>query len=44
VLPAVAVQTLLEVALVVIEPDADQGDPEIRGAFDVIAGKNPETT
>ncbi len=42
VLPAVAVQPLPEISLVVIEPDADERNAEVRGALDVIAGKNAE--
>ncbi len=42
VLSPVEVQPLLEVSLVVIEPDADERDAEVRGALDVIAGENSE--
>jgi hypothetical protein len=37
VLPAVDVEPLPEVALVVVEPDADERDAEVRRAFDVVA-------
>ena len=42
VLPAVEIEALLEVALVVVEADADERDAEIRRALDVIAGQNAE--
>ncbi len=42
VLPAVPVQPLPEVPLVVVQPDPDQRDPEIGGALDVIAGEDPQ--
>ena len=42
VLPAVAVEPLPEVALVVVEPDADERNAEVGGALDVIAGQNAE--
>ena len=42
VLPAVEVEPLPEVALVVVEADADERDAEIRRALDVIAGEDAE--
>ena len=41
-LPAVAIEPLPEVALVVVEADADERDAEIRRALDVIAGEDAE--
>ncbi len=41
-LPALAIEALPEVALVVVEPDADERDAEIRCALDVIAGQDAE--
>ena len=41
-LPAVDVEPLAEVALVVIQPDAHQRDAEIRGALQMIAGEDAE--
>ena len=41
-LPAVAVEALPEVALVVVEADADQRDAEVGRALDVIAGQHAE--
>ncbi len=42
VLPAVAIEPLPEVALVVVEADADERDAEVRRALDVIAGEDAE--
>ena len=42
VLPAVAIEALAEVALVVVEADADERNAEVRGALDVIAGQDAE--
>ena len=42
VLPAVAIEPLPEVALVVVQADADERNAEIRGALDVIAGEDAE--
>ena len=41
-LPAVAIEPLPEVALVVVETDADERDAEIRRALDVIASEDAE--
>ena len=42
VLPAVAIEALPEVALVVVEADADERDAEIRRALEVIASQDAE--
>ena len=42
VLPALAIEPLPEVALVVIEADADQRHAEVRRALDVVAGEDAE--
>ena len=42
VLPAVAIEPLPEVALVVVQADADERDAEVRRALDVIAGEDAE--
>ena len=42
VLPAVAIEALPEVALVVVQADADERNAEVRGALDVIAGQDAE--
>ena len=42
VLPAVDVEPLPEVALVVVEPDADERDAEVRRALDVVARQDAE--
>ena len=42
VLPAVAIEPLPEVALVVVQPDADQRHAEIGRRLDVIAGEDAE--
>ena len=42
VLPAVAVEPLPEVALVVVEADADERDAEVGRALDVVAGEDAE--
>ena len=42
-LPAVAVQVLLEVALVVEQPDGHQGNPQAAGALDVVAREHAQT-
>ena len=41
-LPALAVELLVEVALRVQQSDTDQGDAEIRGRLQVVAGEHPE--
>ena len=41
-LPAVGVERLAEVALVVEQADADQGDAQVAGALQVVAGQDPE--
>src|SRR6185437_34166 len=41
-LPALFIETLKEVALAVEEAYADEGDVEIGGAFDVVAGKHTQ--
>src|SRR5207245_7378840 len=42
-LPALKVEPLTEVALIVVEPDADQGNAEVRGALEMIPGEDAET-
>ena len=42
VLPAVAVEPLPEIALVVVQADADERNAEVRRALDVIAGQDAE--
>ena len=42
VLPAVAIEPLTEIALVVVEADADERDAEIRRALEMIAGEDAE--
>ena len=42
VLPAVAVEALREIALVVVQTDADERNPEVGRALDVIAGEDAE--
>ena len=42
VLPAVAVEPLPEIALVVVEADADERNAEVRRALDVVAGEDAE--
>ncbi len=42
VLPAIPVQPLPEVPLVVVQPDANERDPEIGGTLDVITGKDSQ--
>ena len=41
-LPAVGVQALVEVALVVEQPDADQRHAQVRGALEVVAGQDAQ--
>jgi hypothetical protein len=41
-LPAVAVETLPEVALTVEQPDADERQAEVRGALDVVPGQHAQ--
>ncbi len=41
-LPALAVEPLAEVALAVKQADADQGNVQVRGALDVIAGQHAQ--
>ena len=43
-LPAVAIEALAEISLAIEQADADEGDAEIGGALDVIAGQNSEST
>ncbi len=43
-LPAFQAQPLIEVALAVEQPYADQGNTEVTGGFAVVAGKHTETT
>ncbi len=43
VLPPVAIEALPEIALVVVQADADERDAEIRRALDVIAREDAET-
>ena len=42
VLPAVVVEALAEVALVVEQADADERDAQVAGALDVVAGEHAE--
>ena len=42
VLPAVAIEPLPEVALVVVQADADERNAEVRRALDVVAGEDAE--
>src|SRR5439155_13513801 len=42
-LPAVSIEPLPEISLVVVQTDADERDAEIRRALDVIAGEDAET-
>jgi hypothetical protein len=41
-LPAIAIEALTEISLTVKEADADEGDGEIGGAFDVISSEHAE--
>src|SRR5208283_4212008 len=43
-LPAVAIEALAEISLAIEKADADEGDPEIGSALDVIAGQNAQST
>src|ERR1700687_3468275 len=44
VLPAVAIETLAEISLAIKQAHANQRDPEIGSALDVIAGQNSKST
>jgi hypothetical protein len=41
-LPALRVERLVEVALVVQDADADQRDAQVAGALEVVAGQHPQ--
>ena len=41
-LPGVVIEPLPEVALVVVEADADERDPEVGGALEMVAGEDAE--
>src|ERR1039458_7072736 len=43
-LPAVAIEALAEISLAIKQAHANQGDSEIGGALDVIAGQNSKST
>ena len=43
-LPASAIEPLPEIALVVVEADADERDARSEALFDVIAGEDAEAT
>ncbi len=43
-LPAIRPEALVEIAAVVEQADADQGDAEVRSGLQVVAGKDAETT
>ena len=42
-LPTVDIEPLAEISLVVIQPDADQRNAQIRGTVDMIAGQDTQT-
>ena len=42
-LPAVAIEALAEISLAIKQAHADEGDAEIGGALDVVAGQHPES-
>src|SRR5437867_2955274 len=43
-LPAILVEPLPEISLPIKQSNTDEGNAEIRGAFDVITGENAQTT
>jgi len=43
-LPTVGVEALAEIAFPVEKPDADHGDPEAAGRFEVVSCEDPETS
>jgi len=43
VLPAVAIEALAEISLTIKQAYADEGNAEIGGALDVIAGQNSQS-